>query len=41
MNIYEAVNKYVQSGYSEDDAIPKVAKILFCLKLEIANTVKI
>jgi len=26
MDIYELVNKYVTAGYSEDDAIPKVAK---------------
>ena len=26
MDIYEAVNKYVTAGYSEDDAIPKVAQ---------------
>ena len=23
MDIYELVNKYVEAGYSEDDAIPK------------------
>jgi conserved hypothetical protein len=33
MNIYEAVNKYVQSGYSEDDAIPKVAQDIILLKI--------
>lgn len=42
MNIYELVNKYVTAGYSEDDAIPKkLLKILFYLKLEIANTIRI
>lgn len=26
MNIYEAINKYISVGYSEVDAIPKVAQ---------------
>ena len=26
MDIYELINKYVTAGYSEDDAIPKVAQ---------------
>ena len=34
MDIYEAVNKYIQSGYSEDDAIPKVAQDIVLLKIE-------
>ena len=33
MNIYESVNKYIQSGYSEDDAIPKVAQDIILLKI--------
>ncbi|MBO5005301.1 MAG: nucleotidyl transferase AbiEii/AbiGii toxin family protein [Clostridia bacterium] len=33
MDIYEAVNKYIQSGYSEDDAIPKVAQDIILLKI--------
>lgn len=33
MDIYEAVNKYIQSGYSEDDAIPKVAQDIVLLKI--------
>ena len=39
MYIYEAVNKYIQSGYSEDDAIPKVAQDIVLLK--IVNITKI
>ena len=31
MDIYEAVNKYIQAGYSEDDAIPKVAQDIVLL----------
>ena len=33
MNIYELVNKYVTAGYSEDDAIPKVAQDIVLLKI--------
>ena len=33
MDIYEAVNKYIKSGYSEDDAIPKVAQDIVLLKI--------
>ena len=33
MDIFEAVNKYIQSGYSEDDAIPKVAQDVVLLKI--------
>lgn len=33
MDIYEAVNKYVAAGYSEDDAIPKVAQDIVLLKI--------
>ena len=33
MNIYEIVNKYIESGYSEDDAIPKVAQDIILLKI--------
>ena len=33
MDIYEAINKYVESGYSEDDAIPKVAQDIVLLKI--------
>ena len=33
MNIYDAVNRYLQSGYSEDDAIPKVAQDIVLLKI--------
>ena len=41
MDIYELVNKYINAGYSENGAIPKVAQDIFYLKLEIANTVRI
>ena len=33
MNIYELVNKYVTAGYSEDDAIPKVAQDIVLPKI--------
>lgn len=33
MDIYEAINKYVQSGYTEDDAVPKVAQDIILLKV--------
>ena len=33
MNIYELVNKYIMAGYSEDDAIPKVAQDIILLKI--------
>jgi len=33
MDIYEAVNKYISAGYSEDDAIPKVAQDIVLLKI--------
>lgn len=33
MNIYELVNKYITAGYSEDDAIPKVAQDIVLLKI--------
>lgn len=33
MDIYEAVNKYVMAGYSEEDAIPKVAQDIILLKI--------
>ncbi len=33
MKIYEAVNKYVIAGYSEDDAIQKVAQDIILLKI--------
>ncbi len=33
MDIYEAVNKYILAGYSEDDAIPKVAQDIVLLKI--------
>lgn len=33
MNIYELVNKYVTAGYSENDAIPKVAQDIVLLKI--------
>jgi len=33
MNIYEAVHKYVTAGYSEEDAIPKVAQDIVLLKI--------
>ena len=33
MDIYELVNKYVTAGYSEDDAIPKVAQDIVLLKI--------
>ncbi len=33
MNIYELVNKYINAGYSEDDAIPKVAQDIVLLKI--------
>lgn len=33
MNIYELINKYVTAGYSEDDAIPKVAQDIVLLKI--------
>ena len=33
MDIYELVNKYAEAGYSEDDAIPKVAQDIVLLKI--------
>ena len=33
MDIYELVNKYISVGYSEDDAIPKVAQDIVLLKI--------
>lgn len=33
MDIYELVNKYIIAGYSEDDAIPKVAQDIILLKI--------
>lgn len=33
MDIYELVNKYVVAGYSEDNAIPKVAQDIILLKI--------
>ena len=33
MDIYESVNKYINVGYSEDDAIPKVAQDIILLKI--------
>ena len=33
MDIYELVNKYVEAGYSEEDAIPKVAQDIVLLKI--------
>ena len=33
MDIYQAVNKYINAGYSEDDAIPKVAQDIVLLKI--------
>jgi len=33
MDIFEAVNKYVKAGYSEDDAVPKVAQDIVLLKI--------
>ena len=33
MDIYELVNKYVMTGYSENDAIPKVAQDIILLKI--------
>ena len=33
MDIYELVNKYIAVGYSEDDAIPKVAQDIVLLKI--------
>lgn len=33
MNIYKAINKYVTAGYSEDDAILKVAQDIVLLKI--------
>lgn len=33
MYIYELVNKYVEVGYSEYDAIPKVAQDIVLLKI--------
>ena len=33
MDIYKAVNKYISAGYSEDDAIPKVAQDIVLLKI--------
>ena len=33
MYIYELVNKYVAAGYSEEDAIPKVAQDIVLLKI--------
>ena len=33
MDIYELVNKYINAGYSENDAIPKVAQDIVLLKI--------
>ena len=33
MDIYEAINKYIKAGYSEDDAVPKVAQDIVLLKI--------
>ena len=33
MDIYEAVNKYILAGYSENDAIPKVAQDIVLIKI--------
>lgn len=33
MDIYELVNKYIEAGYSEEDAIPKVAQDIILLKI--------
>lgn len=33
MDIYELVSKYIEAGYSEDDAIPKVAQDIILLKI--------
>jgi hypothetical protein len=33
MDIYEAINKYKLAGYSEEDAIPKVAQDIVLLKI--------
>ena len=33
MDIYKAINKYVTAGYSEDDAILKVAQDIVLLKI--------
>ena len=33
MDIYKAVNQYISAGYSEDDAIPKVAQDIVLLKI--------
>ena len=33
MDIYETVNKYINAGYSKDDAIPKVAQDIVLLKI--------
>ena len=31
MNIYELINRYISVGYSENDAIPKVAQDIVLL----------
>ena len=33
MNIYELINKYIKAGYSENDAISKVAQDIILLKI--------
>ena len=33
MDIYELVSKYINAGYSENDAIPKVAQDIVLLKI--------
>ena len=33
MDIYELINKYILAGYSENDAIPKVAQDIVLLKI--------
>lgn len=40
MDIFEAVNKYIQSGYSEEDAIPKVAQDIVLLKIGNSKYIK-
>ena len=36
MDIYELVNKYVEAGYFEDDAIPKVAQDIYVIDESIS-----
>ena len=40
MDIYELVNKYINAGYSENGAIPKVAQDIVLLKIGNSKYIK-